>query len=196
MCGNIQVRFLGGKGAERLPIYPAIMGGDYMYKIRYADISDSRILGQIHSQSWKVAYKGIVPDEILNNITTEKRQKYFEKALTEGWEEDAIIYRDKKAVGLICIGKCRDTDIEGSCGEIWGIYLLPEYFSMGIGSKLINWGLDELRKRNYAKVTLWVLQNNSNARMFYEKIGFEHDGTVKEITIGKTLNEYRYVKAI
>lgn len=167
-----------------------------MYKIRYADISDSRILGQIHSQSWKVAYKGIVPDEILNNITTEKRQKYFEKALTEGWEEDAIIYRDKKAVGLICIGKCRDTDIEGSYGEIWGIYLLPEYFSMGIGSKLINWGLDELRKRNYAKVTLCVLQNNSNARMFYEKIGFEHDGTVKEITIGKTLNEYRYVKAI
>lgn len=172
------------------------MGGYYMYKICYADINDSRILGEIHSQSWKVAYKGIIPDEILNGITTEKRQKYFEKALMEGWEEDAIIYRDNKAVGLICIGKCRDADKDDFYGEIWGIYLLPEYFSMGIGSKLIDWGLDELRKRNYDKVTLWVLENNSNARIFYEKIGFQHDGTVKEITIGKTLNEYRYVKVI
>jgi ribosomal protein S18 acetylase RimI-like enzyme len=172
------------------------MGRYYMYKIRYAGISDSRILGEIHSQSWKAAYKGIIPDEILSSITTERRQKYFEKALTEGWEEDAIIYIDNKAVGLICIGKCRDTDKDDFYGEIWGIYLLPEYFSMGIGSKLINWGLDELRKRNYDKVTLWVLENNSNARIFYEKIGFQHDGTVKEITIGKTLNEYRYVKVI
>lgn len=167
-----------------------------MYKIRYADIEDARILGEIHSQSWKVAYKGIVPDEILNNITIEKRQKYFEKALTEGWEEDAIIFMDNKAVGLICIGKCRDEDKEDSSGEIWGIYLLPEYWNMGIGSELINWGLGELKKRNYDKAILWVLEDNLNARKFYEKIGFEHDGTVKEISIGKTLNEYRYVKVI
>lgn len=31
-----------------------------MYKIRYANVDDTAILGQIHSQSWKVAYKGIV----------------------------------------------------------------------------------------------------------------------------------------
>ncbi|MBU5593510.1 GNAT family N-acetyltransferase [Clostridium sp. MSJ-4] len=167
-----------------------------MYEIRYANIDDAKILGEIHSQSWKLAYKGIVPDEILNNITTEKRQKYFEKALTEGWEEDAIIFNDNKAVGLICIGKCRDTDKEGSYGEIWGIYLLPEYWNMGIGSELINWGISELKKRNCDKVTLWVLEDNLNARKFYEKFGFEHDGTINEITIGKKLNEYRYVKVI
>lgn len=60
-----------------------------MYKIRYANVDDAATLGQIHSQSWKVAYKGIVPEEILNNISSEKRQRYFEKALSEGWEEDA-----------------------------------------------------------------------------------------------------------
>lgn len=167
-----------------------------MYKIRYADLNDGKILGEIHSKSWKVAYKNIVPNEILNNITPNKRQKYFEKALIEGWEEDAIIFKDKKALGLICIGKCRDIDKVGFYGEIRGIYLLPEYWNMGIGSELINWGLSELKKRNYNKATLWVLEDNLNARRFYKKIGFERDGAVKEITIGKTLNEYRYVKAI
>ncbi|AGK95707.1 GNAT family N-acetyltransferase [Clostridium pasteurianum] len=167
-----------------------------MYKIRYADINDAKILGEIHSKSWKVAYKSIVPDEILNNITPDKRQKYFEKALAEGWEEDAIIFKDEKALGLICIGKCRDEDKKDSYGEIWGIYLLPEYWNLGIGSELMSWGLNELKKRNYKKIFLWVLEGNLNARRFYEKIGFQHDGTVKEITIGKTLNEYRYVKWI
>lgn len=167
-----------------------------MFKIRYADINDSKTLGKIHSKSWKVAYKGIVPNEILENITVEKRQKYFEKALSNGWEEDAIIFKDNEAVGLICIGKCRDTDKANNYGEIWGIYLLPEYWNIGIGSELINWGLTELKKRNYDKVTLWVLEENINARNFYEKVGFKHDGTVKEITIGKKLNEYRYEKII
>lgn len=167
-----------------------------MFKIRYADISDAKILGEIHSKSWKVAYRGVVPNEILENITVEKRQKYFEKALTSRWEEDAIIFKDNKAAGFICIGRCRDTDKSYICGEIWGIYLLPEYWKMGIGTELINWGLNELKERNYSKVTLWVLEENINARKFYEKIGFKHDGTVKEITIGRNLNEYRYEKII
>ncbi|WP_242837289.1 GNAT family N-acetyltransferase [Alkaliphilus transvaalensis] len=167
-----------------------------MCNIRYASVDDAEILGVIHSQSWKMAYKNIVPDEILDNITSDKRTEYFRKALKEGWEEDAIIYKDNKAVGLICIGKCRDTDKEDLYGEIRGIYLLPEYWNIGIGTQLISWGLNELKKRAYKEVTLWVLEENLNARKFYEKVGFKHDGTVKAIIIGKKLNEYRYVKVI
>ncbi|MDU1413826.1 MAG: hypothetical protein E6929_13505 [Clostridium sp.] len=44
-----------------------------MFKVRYADISDVRKLAQIHSSSWKKAYKGIISDELLENITIEKR---------------------------------------------------------------------------------------------------------------------------
>jgi ribosomal protein S18 acetylase RimI-like enzyme len=167
-----------------------------MRTISYAKIEDARILGEIHSQSWKVTYKGIVPNEILDNITIEKREKYFEKALEQGWEEDVIIFEDGIAAGLICIGKCRDEDKDHDYGEIWGIYLLPQFWNMGIGTELINWGINELGSRGYKKVSLWVLEENFNARRFYEKIGFKHDGTVKEINIGKNLNEYRYVKIV
>ena len=44
-----------------------------MFKVRYADISDVRKLAQIHLSSWKKAYKEIIPDEVLENITIEKR---------------------------------------------------------------------------------------------------------------------------
>lgn len=125
-----------------------------MYKIRYADASDAKLLGKIHSQSWKVVYKGIVPDEVLSNITKEKRQEYFEKALKEGWEEVALIFAGEKAVGLIGVGKCRDEDKNDSYGEIRGIYILSEWWNKGIGSKLIHWGISEFKKRNYKMVTL------------------------------------------
>lgn len=163
-----------------------------MVTIRYADINDAKTLGEIHAKSWQVAYKGIVPEEILANITPERRQKFFEKALTEGWEEDALIFKDNEAVGLICIGKCRDEDKNDEYGEVWGIYLSPDHWHEGIGLELMTWGLKELKKRNYKKVTLWVIEENLRARRFYEAVGFKHDGAAKEISIGKTLNECRY----
>lgn len=164
----------------------------FIYKIRCADVKDAGVLGKIHSESWKTAYKGIVPDSVLDNISADKRKKYFEKALSEGSEENYLVFSDDKAVGFMCIGKCRDQDKDDTYGEIWGIYLLPEYWNKGIGSYFINWGLNELKKRGYKKVTLWVLEANYNARKFYEKIGFKHEGTIKDITLGKKLKELRY----
>lgn len=52
------------------------------YYIRYADIDDSKILGYIHSESWKIACKTIIPDSILRNIGAEKRERYFRKVLS------------------------------------------------------------------------------------------------------------------
>ncbi|MGG5461131.1 N-acetyltransferase family protein [Clostridium sp. B9] len=167
-----------------------------MFDIRYAYISDAKDLAKIHSNSWKVSYKGIIPDEILDNFNIEKKQRYFERVIKDGLEENAVILSNNEVIGFICIGKCRDTDKTDSYGEVWGIYLLPEYFGRGVGTKLINWGLGELRNRGYKKVTLWVLEDNIKARKFYEKVGFKHDGTIKEINIGKSLNEYRYEKII
>lgn len=48
---------------------------------------------------------------------------------------------------MITIGKCRDKDKDQTYGEIWGIYLHPDYYHKGIGTVLINWGIDELKKK-------------------------------------------------
>lgn len=97
-----------------------------MYKIRYASFDDAKVLGDIHSKSWKIAYKDIVPDEVLNNITSEKRKISFEKTLSEDLEENILIFEEEeKEAGFICIGKCRDEDKDDFYGEIVAMYLLP-----------------------------------------------------------------------
>jgi RimJ/RimL family protein N-acetyltransferase len=172
------------------------MEGTISCHIRYADIYDSKILGYIHSQSWKFAYKTIIPDLILDNISAEAREQYFYKTLSEKLEEDVLILKDNTPVGFMTLGKCRDNDSDSYWGEIWGIYLLPSHWHEGIGTQLINWGINELKARTFKKVSLWVLEENVNARKFYEKLGFQHDGTIKELNIGKALNEYRYIKVL
>lgn len=174
-----------------------IKKGDNMeYYIRYADINDSKVLGYIHSQSWKIAYKRIIPDLILDNISAEDREQYFYKTLSEKLEKDVLILKNNNPVGFMTLGKCRDEDCDSDWGEIWGIYLLPTYWNQGLGTELIKWGINELKNRSFKKISLWVLEENINARKFYEKLGFHHDGTVKKLNIGKELNEYRYIKNI
>lgn len=58
--------------------------------IRNADINDCRDLGYIHSESWKIAYKGIVPDSILDNMTAEKSEKKFQSSSIEDLNRNVI----------------------------------------------------------------------------------------------------------
>jgi ribosomal protein S18 acetylase RimI-like enzyme len=164
-----------------------------MYQIRYASVADAEILGMVHARSWQAAYAGIVPNEFLAGMNPLARQEHFAQALSEGREHDAIIFADDKPVGLTTIGKCRDQDKDDTFGEIWGIYLLPEFWNQGIGTVLLRWGLHELYLQGYRQASLWVLKDNIRARKFYEKNGFAWDGSEKEIFLGKLLIECRYV---
>ncbi len=167
-----------------------------MYEIRYANTGDAGTLGRILLRSWRAAYKGIVPGSVLNGMTPEKTGDRLRESFLQGFEGAALIFADGEAAGLMCFGGCRDEDMDGSVGEIWGMYLLPEYWKKGIGSYFMDWALGELKARRYEKAVLWVLSDNLNARRFYEKRGFRHDGTVKRVTIGRELEECRYEKRL
>lgn len=167
-----------------------------MIEIRYAEVSDAKILGEIQSQSWRAAYKGIVPEEVLEAFTPEVRREKFEGYLAAGTSLNALALCGGEAAGWVCFEKCRDEDAPASRGEIWGIYLKPEFWRRGIGAALMQWTIDELKRMGYMSASLWALEDNARARAFYENCGFKFDGTKKEIEIGKKLTEVRYVREI
>ncbi|WP_160675431.1 GNAT family N-acetyltransferase [Clostridium sp. C8-1-8] len=164
--------------------------------IRYATFEDSYILGTIHCASWKIAYKNIVPKQFLESITVEKRAAYFEKALREKAETDAIVFDSSEPIGFVTFGKCRDKDKTDVFGEIWGLYLVPNRWRNGYGKELMHFAIETLRNSGFKNISLWVLEENLNAIRFYEKLGFLFDGTIKELYIGKPINERRYIKTL
>ena len=59
-------------------------------------------------------------------------------------------------------------------GEIFALYVLSEYYGKGAAQQLMNAGLEQLK--NYPKIVLWVLKENTRAIRFYQKCGFTPDG--------------------
>jgi RimJ/RimL family protein N-acetyltransferase len=163
--------------------------------IRYANLEDSDVLGKIHSESSQAAFKGIILDNILNDVfSIERRTKRFISELSEGSPRTAVIFDENEPAGLISFGKCRYGNNDKSWLEIWRLYLTPIFWGSGVAKELIEWGINEILKENFTNIELWVLEENIRARNFYEKVGFKNDNTFQITNMGKELRELRYIK--
>jgi ribosomal protein S18 acetylase RimI-like enzyme len=165
--------------------------------IRHARVDDAPTLAQIHVDAWQVAYRSIVPDSFLQRFTYQKREAAFREALAANLEETYLVEDEANAIGILTIGACRDDDLDvKATGEIWGIYLAPAYWRRGIGTWLVHEAERMLQARGYRDVVLWVLEDNLEARRFYEALGFQVDGAFKMVELGKPLKAIRYTKTM
>lgn len=164
-------------------------------EIRRATPDDAAALARVHIDSWRGAYRGLVPDAYLDSLAYEGRTQRFRESLGADAEETYLAERDGNVLGFLTLGGCRDTDIDAqTTGEIWGIYLAPECWRKGIGSLLCRYGERILRARGYLAATLWVFGGNDSARRFYEAMGFRADGAAKMLNPGAPLEAVRYRK--
>ena len=159
-------------------------------QIRYLDKKDDRYaISKIYEEGWKHAYKGIIPDDYLNRI---KPGQWANNLDIEGWHNLVCIENDSY-IATSTFSRSRD-DSYPDWGEIISIYVLPEYIGKGYGNKLLKTALNELKKMGLNDVFLWVLEENHQARSFYEKNGFIYNGDRSVIKLGgKELTEVRYI---
>lgn len=164
--------------------------------IRKAVKNDAVSIASIHSNTWKVAYKGIVPSEKLDAITYSKRLKYFKDVLGTDLEETVVAEVNGLVVGFMTFGQARDEDLNDQCGEVWGIYMDVSYFNKGIGTRLMEWAEDELLSRGNKYIYLWTLKGNNRSNMFYRSLGYIQDGNSKTILNDEDIKAIRYYKRI
>lgn len=159
-------------------------------EIRYINSFDDRNqISKIYEDSWRYAYRGIIPQGYLDKIPKGHWSKNFDIPY---WNTVVCIY-DGKYIGTSSFCESRFENYK-NLGEIISIYLLPEYIGLGYGKKLLDFVIAQLKEKGYNEVFLWVLEENETARNFYEKYGFKLDNDYLEDTIGgKKLKEVRYV---
>ena len=165
-------------------------------QIREALTKDAYEYAANHIACWKAAYKGIISDEYLENMSVEQMAERNRTILSDPGTF-SYYYADLngRMIGRLVIGKCRDED-KPNQGEIAAIYLLDEFWGKGYGREMMEYSLSELKRKGYGEVLIWVLEANSKARLFYEKCGFVFDGKTQEISIDKSHTEMRYVRAL
>lgn len=167
--------------------------------IRKAKVSDARGIAEVHIASWRGAYRGLLPDSLLDNLSVTRSQGMWQKSLAEGLEQALVFEQGGRIVGFASFGASRDEDAEGDwVGELYAIYLQPAVWRRGYGSALLDAAVAALEADGFTVVTLWVLRENARGRGFYEAAGFAADGGEKMETRGDgvELHEVRYRKVL
>lgn len=158
-------------------------------EIRHITQSDDRFaISRIYEESWKFAYKNILPQSYLESIQTGRWVPNLDK---EGMHS-LVLIEDGIFIGTSSYCKSRFSDFN-NFGEIVSIYLLPQYIGKGYGKLLLDAVVGELEQLGFQDIFLWVLEDNLRARKFYEKSGFIFSGSYLDDNIGgKELREMQY----
>jgi GNAT superfamily N-acetyltransferase len=171
------------------------MGPADVPAVRPAAPDDAAAIASAHVRSWQAAYRGIVPDAVLDALSIDRRASWWRGELTEMAPPTAcwVVERSSRVAGFASIGAARGDSAGPGVGELFAIYLEPEAWSQGLGRALMDRAIVGLRTSGFRTAILWVLADNARGRRFYEHAGWQPDGaTLNWETAGATLEEVRY----
>jgi ribosomal protein S18 acetylase RimI-like enzyme len=148
-----------------------------------ADPAEAAVLRDLHLITWEVTYR---------NCATEPwyRQRLAAHAVRD-WGEIVRLQAargggvltarcDGQIVGLCQYGPTEDHDHDpGQVGQIDRLYVHPARQRTGIGRSLLTASVNLLRHGGAHTATLWVLETDQRAKAFYERLGWQPDGTRK-----------------
>jgi ribosomal protein S18 acetylase RimI-like enzyme len=154
--------------------------------VRPGTPNDAEAVALVHVRAWQAAYAHVFPEQRLAELSVDERALQWRKSPPLVAEADGLI------VGFVSVGASRDVDADG---ELFAIYVDPDYWRKGVGRNLITAAEERLRELGHEEATLWVLADNPRARRFYERVGWQHDGKTRPIAIfGIEVPEVRYHK--
>ena len=158
---------------------------------REATASDSLAVAKAHVRSWQESFAGIVPQPFLDKMSIEQRAEAFEKRFSDdSYKMYVAQVPGHDIVGFADFGEPREP-IGTYEGELYAIYLLPEFQRKGIGGRLFHLGVEFFISRGKNSMYLLALEV-SPYRTFYEKLGGQVVGKKSIVIEGLIYDELVY----
>jgi GNAT superfamily N-acetyltransferase len=148
--------------------------------IRPAVAEDADALGAIGGRSWDATYRGIVPDDVLDDWIAQSAAGWTDAIASTSPDSPSrawVAVVDGRPAGYATTSPARDRWAEPppGAGELTNLYLDPEIVGMGVGRRLYEHAVDDLRARGYDPLVVWAFRANHRARGFYERMGLVVD---------------------
>ena len=159
--------------------------------IRQAKAEDATSVAQVHAMSWNHAYRGLIPHKSLRTMINRRDITWWSRIIQRS---AAILVIDVggKIVGYATLGRNRTEKLKAS-GEIYELYVLPEYQGIGLGTKLFNAARSMLKNHGLTSFVVWALEDNSNALRFYEGLKGLDCAEGHEVFGDKSLNKIAFL---
>ena len=145
------------------------MGDDIT--IRKAVPEDATGIAIVRAYTWATAYRGIIPDEILQSrIDAVPSNAGRLKSLIEsGNFSYAVALHNNAVIGFVSYGKSRDGNYPAD-GETGALYVLKGFAGSGVGSALLDCAKRELAQQGFSHMIVNCLLGNPSLE-FYKRMG-------------------------
>jgi ribosomal protein S18 acetylase RimI-like enzyme len=148
-----------------------MMMEDLAIAVRFARKEDAQSVARVYIESWHDTYPAILPTELLRAMSTKGQASRWRSTIVSGNRERVLVAECPKrgVLGMTSFGAAQDKAL-GYDGEVYTLYVAPDYFGQGIGSALLRAAFEALHGSQFASCVIWAHARNP-ARFFYEAMG-------------------------
>lgn len=154
-------------------------------QVRRAEIADASAIASVYVDTWRTAYRGLLPDDFLDALSHEGYEERWRRSLAAETTRTYVAVAGHDVVGFASGGRERAGE-DGFGGELYAIYVTHDEQRRGHGRKLVEATARGLRELGLNDMIVWVLRDNHPARLFYERLGGAYV-RAQPITIGSAL---------
>ena len=140
-----------------------------LHSIRRARPSDAAAIAAVHDAAWREAYFGVIPGRALENMINRRGPAWWLSAV-RGGSRILVLEFESKIAGYVSHGRNRVAAFPYA-GEIFELYLAPEYQGLGFGERLFEAAREDLASKGYLSLIVWALADNERAIRFYNRMG-------------------------
>ncbi|MEM6460832.1 MAG: GNAT family N-acetyltransferase [Pseudomonadota bacterium] len=137
--------------------------------VRRAEPDDAAAIAETHRAAWRHAYAGIIPFRTLMSMVERRSHKWWKRAI-RGSTSILVLDVEGLIAGYATIGLNRARALPQE-GEIYELYLRPEYQGIGLGSRLFAEARRLLASLGCKGMVVWTLEENQRAMDFYAGLG-------------------------
>jgi ribosomal protein S18 acetylase RimI-like enzyme len=159
--------------------------------IRKAEAGDAAAIAEVHQAAWLGAYSGIIPHRALTGMVNRRGPDWWAGAIRRA-ATVLVIEIGGKLAGYATIGRNRARELSQQ-GEIYELYLRPEYQGIGLGRRLFSAAREKLTRSGLKGLVVWALEENSGALAFYEGAGGRDIAEGVEVFDHKALRKIAFV---
>jgi GNAT superfamily N-acetyltransferase len=145
---------------------------------RDATVDDAQELAKLGAATFTDTFGHLYQPDDLAVFLQNHSEEAWEKELSDPAFAVRLAEKDGRMVGYTKIGPPHlPFEPRGEAAELRQLYVVEEMKGQGVALTLINWVIDKARDRRADHLYLSVFTDNHRARRFYEKLGFEAEGT-------------------
>ncbi|MFD1148795.1 GNAT family N-acetyltransferase [Saccharothrix hoggarensis] len=159
--------------------------------VRTAQPDDVAEIARIHRDTWRTAYRDILPAEVLDSLDVAETAPAWADAVARG--QVLVAAEGRWTVGFCVAGPAPEDEVANADGSLpadasttalVSVLVEPRWGRRGHGGRLLATAAGHLREAGATRGVAWVPEADRSSIDFYAKAEWEADGTVRTLDAG------------